>query len=274
MPSITINDTMCIKDGLCSTICPLQIILPPQGSVPPEPAPGFDQWCISCGHCVAICPTKAIIHSRINPSQCPDADYGMIPEPDRFEHFLRLRRSTRRFKNKIPEKERIERLISMAGYAPTGHNGQPVQWLIFSGREVLDCLVDLVCDWMKHMLGEMPDSPQAPMFEQIVTKWDQGVDPVLHHAPVLILAHSRILVGTEPTDAAISLGYLDLAALSLGLGGCWAGLFTMAANFWKPLKDFLNLPKGHQLNGAMMVGYPKYKFQRLPNRKKPEIQWR
>lgn len=274
MPSIIINKALCTKDGLCSIICPMQIISPPQGDSPPEAVSEFNQWCISCGHCVSICPTGAISHSRIDPSQCPTADYKLIPGPDQFEHILRLRRSIRRFKKKAPEQKIIERIISMAGYAPSGHNLQPVRWQIFTNPDDLNQLTAMVCDWMKQMLKEMPDAPQAPVFREVVKAWDEGMDLVLHQAPVLILAHSSINTGIEPTDAAISLAYLDLAALSLGLGCCWAGLFTMAAKFWKPLGEFLDLPKGHQLHGALMAGYPKLKFQRLPGRKQPEIRWR
>ncbi|MBC2715555.1 MAG: 4Fe-4S binding protein [Desulfobacteraceae bacterium] len=274
MPAITIDETLCIKDGLCSTICPMQIITPPKGEIPPEPKPEFSKWCTSCGHCVSICPTGALSHSSMNPDQCPTADYKLIPGPDQFEHILRLRRSIRRFKKTPPEKEVIERLISMAGYAPSGHNFQPVRWQVFTNRDDLNQLVDMVCDWMKHMLNEMPEAPHAPVFKEVVKAWNEGKDLVLHEAPCLVLAHSRIQTGTEPTDAAISLAYLDLAALSLGMGCCWAGLFTMAAKLWEPFGQFLDLPKGHQLHGAMMVGYPKLKFQRLPVRNHPEIQWR
>jgi len=210
----------------------------------------------------------------MKPDQCPAADYNLVPGPDQFEHILRLRRSTRRFKRKTPDKELIERLISMAGYAPSGHNSQPVNWQVFSNRDDINRMVDMVCDWMKHMLTEMPEAPHAPVFKEVVNAWADDRDLVLHQTPVLLIAHSTVQVGTELTDAAIALGYLDLAALSLDLGCCWAGLFTMAAKFWKPLGEFLDLPKGHQMHGAMMAGYPKLKFHRLPVRKKSEIQWR
>ncbi len=274
MPSIKINESACNKDGLCSTICPFQIITPPEGEIPPEPKPEFSKWCTSCGHCVSICPTGAISHSSMQPDQCPTADYKLIPGPDQFEHILRLRRSIRRFKETLPKNEVLERLISMARYAPSGHNLQSIRWQVFTKQDDLNHLVNMVCDWMKHMLNEMPDAPNAPVFKEVVNAWNEDTDLVLHQAPVLILAHSKIQTGIEATDAAISLAYLDLAALSLGLGCCWAGLFTMAAKFWKPLEEFLNLPKSHQLHAAMMAGYPKLKFQRLPVRKPPEIQWR
>jgi nitroreductase/NAD-dependent dihydropyrimidine dehydrogenase PreA subunit len=274
MNSITINESLCTKDGLCSIICPLQIIEPPKGAVPPQPKPEFSKWCISCGHCVAICPTGAISHSTMSPDQCPPADYKCIPGPDQFENILRLRRSVRRFKKQPLEKEVLERLIKMAGYAPSGHNLQPVKWLIFNNRDDLNHLVGLACDWMKHMMTQMPDASHSLIFKEIVTAWDLRKDLVLHDAPCLVMVHSKIQTGTEPTDAAISLAYFDLAALSFGLGCCWAGLFMMAAKSWKPLQEYLELPKGHQLHGAMMAGYPKLKFQRLPVRKQPQIIWR
>jgi nitroreductase/NAD-dependent dihydropyrimidine dehydrogenase PreA subunit len=274
MTTITITESLCIKDGLCSTICPLQIISPPKGENPPEPKPEFSKWCVSCGHCVAICPTGAISHSAMSPDRCSPADYKSIPGPDQFEKILRHRRSIRRFKTKNPEKEVLERIIKMAGYAPSGHNLQPVQWQVFNNRDELNSMVGMACDWMKHMVTQMPDAPHSLVFKEIVAAWDLRKDMILHDAPCLVIVHSKIQTGTEPTDAAISLAYFDLAALSFGLGCCWAGLFMMAAKSWKPLQEFLELPKGHQLHGAMMAGYPKLQFQRLPVRKQPQINWR
>ncbi|MFZ2630193.1 MAG: nitroreductase family protein [Desulfosalsimonadaceae bacterium] len=274
MPSITINESACIKDGLCSTICPFQIILPPKDGNPPEPKPEFSKWCTSCGHCVAICPTGALSHSGMDASQCIAADKKRIPTPDQFEHMVKYRRSTRRFKNKMPDHATIDRAIGLASYAPSGHNLQSVNWQVFTKRDDIHRLAGMTTDWMKHMLLEMPEAPHAPVFKEVTQAWDQEKDLVLHHAPCLVIVHSRIQTGTEPTDAAISLAYFDLAALSLGLGCCWAGLFTMAAKLWEPLQQFLELPRGHQLHGAMMTGYSKFEFQRVPERKQPIIQWK
>jgi nitroreductase len=252
----------------------MQVIEPPRGVVPPKAKPDFSKWCISCGHCVSICPTGAISHSAMTPDQCPSTDYKVIPGPDQFEKILRHRRSIRRYKKKAPEKKILERMIYMASYAPSGHNLQPVNWVLVDNREKLNHLVDLACGWMKHMCAETPDAPYCPVFKEIAAAWDAGRDLVLHDAPCLVFAHSSTKTGTEAADAAIALAYLDLSALSFGLGCCWAGLFTMAAGSWKPLGEFLNLPEGHHLHGALMVGYPKLQFQRLPVRKPPAIHWR
>ena len=75
-------------------------------------------------------------------------------------------------------------------------------------------------------------------------------------------------------DSSNYLNTFELAAFALGLGTCWAGFFTMGAKNWPPLQDALQLPAGHDLCFAMMVGYPKMKYHLLPERKAPQIIWR
>jgi nitroreductase len=65
---------------------------------------------------------------------------------------------------------------------------------------------------------------------------------------------------------------MELFATSLGLGSCWAGLFEMCAFAeYVPLLDLINIPQDTIITGAVMVGYPKYKFQRLVNRNPLEV---
>ncbi len=272
MVAIKIDAGRCIRDGLCSNICPLQIILPPEEGMIPQTGPEFARCCIKCGHCVAICPTGALRHSFITPEQCI-TNLEPAFDLESFERCLRRRRSTRRFKDRLPEKETLERLIGLTAYAPSGHNLQAVRWQVYRCRNDLATMVDMVCDWMKQLLSESPDAPSAPLFRKIIKDRARGGDFILHHAPILIIAHSRIRTGTEPTDAAIALSYIDCAAPGLGLGCCWAGLFKMAVKSWKPLLQFLDLPQGHHLHEALIIGYPKYVLQRVPPRKQPEIKW-
>ncbi|MDH7500911.1 MAG: nitroreductase family protein, partial [candidate division NC10 bacterium] len=65
-----------------------------------------------------------------------------------------------------------------------------------------------------------------------------------------------------------------LAAVSWGLGTCWAGYFHAALNYYPPLAQGIGLPPGHQGFGAMMIGYPKYRYHQIPPRKQPNISWR
>jgi nitroreductase len=90
----------------------------------------------------------------------------------------------------------------------------------------------------------------------------------------MIIAHSSMGSRTAPKASIIALSYLELAAISMGIGSCWAGYFNDAIESWTPMREAISLPEGHISFGAMMLGYPKYKYHRLPLRKEPKITWR
>ena len=75
-------------------------------------------------------------------------------------------------------------------------------------------------------------------------------------------------------DCHIALTYLELAAYSMGIGACWAGFIQAAATYAQSLFRYLQLPEGHASFGAMMIGYPKYKFTRIPMRNDARVIWR
>ena len=66
----------------------------------------------------------------------------------------------------------------------------------------------------------------------------------------------------------------ELLAITEGLGSCWAGFFFRAASHWPPLQEALELPAGNTITGAMMTGYPKHPYQRIPLRNEARITWR
>jgi nitroreductase len=75
-------------------------------------------------------------------------------------------------------------------------------------------------------------------------------------------------------DSTICLTTFELIAFSQGIGTCWAGFFQMAASSWPPLQEALHLPEGHVLTAAMMAGYPRLRYQLLPQRQETQITWR
>ena len=111
-------------------------------------------------------------------------------------------------------------------------------------------------------------------FDLLVADWERGRDRILHGAPHIIIAHAPANDIMAPQAAPIALAYLELAAYSMGLGACWAGFLQMAVTFGPSVAEALQLPDGHRSLGAMMIGYPRHRFQRVPLRKQPEVIWR
>ena len=274
MSLLQIDREHCHRDGICADVCPAMIITLDSAHGYPELVPEGAERCIRCGHCVAVCPYGALDHTAMAAADCPVIDRGRQPAADQVAQFLRARRSIRRFREEPLAREDLTHLIELARYAPSGHNFQPVRWLVVETPETVQELAGHVADWMRDLVQEQSPMVAALHLDAVVEAWDRGHDRICRSAPHLIVAHAAKADPTAPAAATIALTYLDLAAASIGLGACWAGYFNVAANLWAPLKEALALPEGHVSFGAMMVGRPKYRYQRLPLRKEPRITWR
>ncbi len=230
--------------------------------------------CLLCGHCVAVCPTAAFSHDRIPLEASPDIKKELAVSPDQAVQFLRSRRSVRVFKDKPVERDDIKALIEIARYAPTGGNAQPVEWLVITNRDEISKLAGLTVDWMRHRIQNPGGNPLTGYMPLIVAAWDAGVDVVLRNAPALVVASAPKEANNGLVDLTIALTYLELAAVPMGLGGCWAGLLQGGLLEWPALQQALALPDNHIHHYPMMLGYPKFRYHRMPERKAPKITWR
>lgn len=149
-----------------------------------------------------------------------------------------------------------------------------MSWLVIDSPERVHDLAGSIVDLFRHMVESDHPLTERLALADWVTAWDAGVDRVLREAPALVVVHAPREYSLAQVDCAAALSYLDLAAPSFGLGACWAGLFMLAAAQWPPLQEALALPEGHACMGAMMVGYPKHRYHRLPLRDKARITWR
>ena len=131
----------------------------------------------------------------------------------------------------------------------------------------------MTVDWMRNVLEKTPQYA-APYMPVVVGAWDMGFDSVLRDAPVLVVASAPEAASNGMVDVTLALSYFELAAPKLGLGTCWAGLLEGALLSSSATRETLGLPEGHPYHYPMMVGYPKSKYYRLPQRKTPKITWK
>ncbi len=274
MPLITIDEKKCKKDGACVAECPASIIKQAGPDAFPYPTEDAEELCIKCGHCVAVCPHAALTHRDCSLSECPPLRKELSINEDQAGQFLRGRRSIRNYRDKPVGREILAKLISMAGHAPTGHNGQHVRWMVLQDRQELTRLSHMVIDWLRYMIKEMPAVLADLHPDRVVKRHEEGRDVICRGAPLLIIAYGSKLDNNARTSCVIAMTHLELAAPALGLGACWAGYFNAAATYWPPMAKALNLPENHEPYGSMMVGYPRYAYHRIPRRNEPNIQWR
>ncbi len=269
-----VDPDKCKHDGICVSECPVQIIELKDRKSLPELIPGGAEFCINCGHCVSVCPHGAMSLKTMPLEHCPPLDRALLPGPQQVDHLLRSRRSSRVYRDDPIDRKIVASLIDIARYAPSGHNFQPVRWLVIQEKNELKRLAGIVIDWMRLTIVNDEPIAQILHFDRAVEVWDRGTDRILRDAPCLVVAFGRSDVSASQSACISARTYLELAAYSYGLGACWAGYFNAAANFYKPMQDALSLPEGHQSFGAMMIGYAKNKYHRVPMRNEAKIEWR
>ncbi len=274
MSLFTINEEKCRKDGLCVAECPARIIEQmDRESVPQSTADAMDR-CILCGHCVAVCPHEAFCHRDIEPQECLPFKKDLEISAEQAEQFLRSRRSMRSFKDKPVEREKLEQLVTMAGYAPSAANAQPCHWLIVEDSAELQRMIGMIIEWMQGEMRTNPQEAEERGFPRLIDAWQNGQERICRGAPQLIIAHGDRDWAWGAHDGSLVLAYLELYAPYLGLGTCWGGYFYSAINACRPLFDELELPPGHAPYGVVMVGYPQYRYKRMPPRIPARISWR
>jgi nitroreductase/NAD-dependent dihydropyrimidine dehydrogenase PreA subunit len=273
MKPIAVNYDKCNADGICADVCPRKLIVIDDKDSKPRPIPEAAERCISCGHCLAACPTSAISLNEIAPESCAPIDKKFWPDYDQLDQLFKSRRSIRVYKNKPVDRNIIEKLLETCRYAPSGSNGQPVNWIIADGPERLKDLAQLVINWMSHAVETRQPVAERMHLDVVVDAWNRGEDRIFRKAPMLIVTHA-LQTGSLPQESCvIAMTYFDLAAASIGLGTCWVGYLMLAAAHHPPLREALGLPQDHRLYGAMIVGYPKYSYHRIPPRNQPKVVW-
>lgn len=272
MDFMAIDETKCKKDGLCAAVCPMGLIELETGETFPAPVEDAQERCILCGHCQAVCPHGALTLEKVRKTAPFEKKH--LPTLEQLNQLIRGRRSIRVYRKEPVDRDLMSSLIDLARHAPTARNSQLIGWLVIDDREELKRLTGLVIDWMHHLVDKNDPLAHSYHLAKVIGAWKSGYDPILRGAPGLVVLHGPQDYPLAVVDSSIALTTFELAAFSQGVGTCWAGFFSIAAGSWPPLAEALDLPEGRKLTYAMMVGYPAVQYQRLPERKAPEIIWR
>ena len=273
MEPVIFDYDKCNNDGICVDVCPRKLIKLDAETSRPESIPQASELCINCGHCLAVCPTSAIVLKGVNPEDCRRISKKRLPDYEKVDLLMRSRRSIRVYKDKPLDREIIEQLLDTCRYAPSGSNSQPVHWIVASGRERLNELAQMVIDWMQQAVEDKNPIAERMHLDVVVESWKRGEDRIFRGGPAVMMTHAPEIGSLPSENCVIAMTFLDLAAAVLGLGTCWVGYLMLAASQHPPIREALGIPQDHRFFGAMIVGYPKYSYQRIPQRNQPNVSW-
>ena len=172
------------------------------------------------------------------------------------------RRSTRKYSDKMPDRDLIEKVIEAGRYAPSGSNSQNTHFLVFNEKHILTAMANLVKEEFSKMEA---DQDTYVSLKHSISASKQGEYVFHYNAPVFIVVANKKGYGNAMADSACALENMMIAANSLDLGSCWINqLHWLEDN--KAIRSFLRpygLEDNETITGGLILGYAD---TGLPNR--------
>lgn len=254
---IHIEESRCVRCGLCARICPLRCFRVTDEGVSVH----HEDRCMRCGQCVAACPRAAVSLDGVNPDSL--LPLSPLPDAERLAALIRQRRSVRAFRDEPVPEETLRRALDVVRYAPTGKNLENVSWLVIEGKAALRRVADRVVDAFRP----------EPRLAGVTASHDRGGDPIFRGAPCAVFACASGAYDLDVVNCSIAVATLDLLLPTLGLGGCWAGYAMRAASMSPAVREAMGAEQGMTPLAGLMVGAPAVEFRRVPSRREARVRW-
>lgn len=164
------------------------------------------------------------------------------------------RRSTRRYKDDMPDKEIINRIIEAGRFAPSGGNNQTTHFIVFTDSGILSEIAGLV----KEEFSKMEAGPDTYASLRNSINASKKGNYIFHYgAPVFIVVANRKGYGNAMADSACALENMMIAANALDLGSCWINqLHWLDEN--EQVRTFMKrygLGDDETITGGLILGY-------------------
>ncbi|MDE6493260.1 MAG: nitroreductase family protein [Bacteroidales bacterium] len=277
---IRINQADCIRCRRCVRICTAKVFdfSSAEGAVrvvQPES-------CIECGHCVDICPKNAVLHSFFPQEALHSYDIHDFPEPDRLMLLMKARRSNRAFSDKVLPEDYVDKIKEAALCAPTAQNSRNVRVLVVSDPEKIKAVTAFSLETFTRAMRILENPlikfflhkkmrqvyAMIPKFKKMNEAfYQQGDDPVLHHAKALMffLAPANSRFGLA--DCNLAYQNASLMAESLGVAHFYTGFVISALQQDRKqrLYRLLGIEK-MRIYAGMTLAMPEFRFERYADR--------
>ena len=276
-----------------------------------EPRLVADHSCFSCSNCMVACPRNAIsivetyhVDSgyfataphplEAKPPAKPLDAEGNPAEWTVIEKAALNRRSVRNFKDKPVPENLIRRVLEAGRFAPSAGNCQPWKFVVLTDKTLMNEINEGVWtalnmlsvmyndDEMVKQLAaglEMAPTPTPPgTFDPRLAVGGMGsiakrYGPVLLNAPaVILILEDERAINAGGINVGICGQNMTLVANSLGLGACWIGFVTVAAQI-PPLAEKLGIVPPWKLLTSLALGYQKFKQEGMVPREYRPVTW-
>lgn len=142
---------------------------------------------------------------------------------------IKARKSVRMFLDRPVEGEKLNHVLEAARLAPSASNRQEWRFVVLNDKDLVAKTAQASC--IQAFIGN------APVILAACAETDGHVMQCGQHS--------------YPIDVGIALDHLSLAAVALGLGTCWIGMFDEPK-----VKKIVGIPEKVRVVALMVLGYP------------------
>ncbi len=177
---------------------------------------------------------------------------------------IKTRRSTRKFKARAVEMEKLQQIVEAGRFGPTGGNAQGNHFFVITRIESIMVLRELVQTAFAKM--ELHDDLYKSLKNSIMLS-QKGNYSFSYNAPVLIVVANKKDYGNNMADVACAVENMMLAANELDLGSCYINQLKWL-NEEPSIRGYLGtlgLKDDERVYASVAIGYPDTETG-LPNR--------
>jgi nitroreductase len=177
---------------------------------------------------------------------------------------IKTRRSTRKFKARAVEMEKLQQIVEAGRFGPTGGNAQGNHFFVISNATALMVLKELVQNAFAKM--ELRDDLYKSLKNSIMLS-QKGNYSFSYNAPVLIVVANKKDYGNNMADVACAVENMMLAANELDLGSCYINQLKWL-NEEPSIRGYLGtlgLKEDERVYASVAIGYADTESG-LPNR--------
>jgi nitroreductase len=177
---------------------------------------------------------------------------------------IKTRRSTRKFKARPVEMEKLQQIVEAGRFGPTGGNAQGNHFFVITRIESIMVLRELVQTAFAKM--ELHDDLYKSLKNSIMLS-QKGNYSFSYNAPVLIVVANKKDYGNNMADVACAVENMMLAANELDLGSCYINQLKWL-NEEPSIRGYLGtlgLKDDERVYASVAIGYPDTETG-LPNR--------
>ncbi|MBB3187904.1 nitroreductase family protein [Microbacter margulisiae] len=292
---IFINRSTCTKCMLCTEVCPNKILLKNESNIitfDPEKV----SLCFICGQCMAVCPAKSILVDGLSYEkdffELPAYEPGGLESP--FFDLIRTRRAIRNFQDKPVPQELLKKIVESIMLAPPGFPPVKTRIIVVQNSAVIRQSLPYMIRLYQKLLRRLKNpfihyfirqkvgvrrfrtmrEHLVPLLKSRLPALKAGTEDTLtRNAPAMILFLADRNGEDISQDISIAATYGMLASHALGLGGSIMDIIPPAINKDKNLRRMFEIPHSQEVISSLIIGFPKYKYQRGIRRSLRSVRW-